>query len=53
MRSSCAGGAIRIAGNDRTRDKVMLSLIQRFPMNRLIARIWTSALDRYAQSDPD
>lgn len=35
----------------RTRDKVMLNLIQRFPMNRLISRMWVSALDRYALSD--
>ena len=31
-------------------DKVMLSLIPRFPMRRLIARAWVKALDRYAQS---
>jgi hypothetical protein len=36
----------------RTRDKVMLSLIPRFPMRRMIAREWVNALDRYAQSDP-
>ncbi len=36
----------------RTRDKVLLSLIQRFPMSRMIPRMWVSALDRYAQSDP-
>jgi hypothetical protein len=36
----------------RRRDKVMLSLMQRFPMNRLIARMWVGALDRYAQSPP-
>jgi hypothetical protein len=36
----------------RTRDKLMLSLIQRFPMSRLISRMWVSAFDRYAQSDP-
>jgi hypothetical protein len=38
-------------GAHRTRDKVMLSLIQRFPMRRIIARGWVKALDRYAQSD--
>jgi hypothetical protein len=32
----------------RTRDKVMLFLIQRYPMSHLIARMWTSALDRHA-----
>jgi hypothetical protein len=37
-------------GAKRTRDKVMLSLIQRFPMRRIIARGWVKALDRYAQS---
>jgi hypothetical protein len=37
----------------RTRDKLMLFLIQRFPMNLAIPRMWVSALDRYAQSDPD
>jgi hypothetical protein len=36
----------------RTRDKVVLSLIQRFPVSRIIARGWVKALDRYAQSDP-
>jgi hypothetical protein len=35
----------------RNRDKLMLSLLQRFPMNRLIASMWTSALNRYAQSE--
>ena len=37
-------------GATRTRDKVMLSLIQRFPMRRIIARGWVKALNRYAQS---
>ena len=37
----------------RTRDKLILFLIQRFPMSRVIARLWTSALNNYAQSDPD
>lgn len=37
----------------RTRDKVMLFLIQRFPMSRLISRMWTTALDRYALSAPE
>ena len=32
------------------RQKAMLSLFLHLPMNRLIARMWTSALDRYAQS---
>ena len=38
---------------NRTRDKVVLFLIQRFPMSRMISRMWVSALDRYAQSDPE
>lgn len=37
----------------RTRDKLMLALIQRFPMRPMIARMWVRALDRYAESDPD
>ncbi len=37
-------------GASRTRDKVMLSLIPRFPLRRMIARGWVKALDRYAQS---
>ena len=40
-------------GVERARDKWMLSLIQRFPMSRIIARMWAGALDRYAQSEPD
>ena len=51
------GGGSRVyaewtyTGASRTRDKVMLSLIQRFPLRRLIARGWVKALDRYAKSD--
>ncbi len=37
-------------GANRKRDKVMLSLIGRFPLRRLIARGWVKTLDRYAQS---
>ena len=37
----------------RARDKVVLFLIQRFPMRLMISRMWVSALDRYAQSDPE
>lgn len=37
----------------RTRDKLMLLLIQRFPISRMISRMWASALNRYAQSDRD
>jgi hypothetical protein len=37
----------------RTRDKLLLSLIQRFPMSRMIAGMWASALDRNARSGPD
>ncbi len=34
----------------RTRDKVVLFLIQRAPMRGVISRMWTRALDRYARS---
>ena len=37
----------------RTRDKLILFLIQRSPMSRMLSRMWASALNRYAQSDPD
>jgi hypothetical protein len=37
----------------RTRDKIMLFLLHRGPMNRVISRLWANALNRYAQSDPD
>jgi hypothetical protein len=36
----------------RRRDKVMLFLIQRFPMSLMVSRMWTNALNRYAASDP-
>jgi hypothetical protein len=39
-------------GARRMRDKVMLSLIGRYPLRRLIAREWVQALDRCAQSGP-
>lgn len=51
------GGGSRVhaewtyTGASRRRDKVMLSLVQRFPLSRMIARGWVKALDRYAQSD--
>ena len=51
------GGGSRVlaewtyTGASRHRDKVLLSLIQRFPRRLLIARGWVKALDRYAQSD--
>ena len=32
------------------RQKAMLSLFLRLPMNRLISRMWASTLDRYALS---
>ena len=32
------------------RQKAMLFLLQRLPMNRMISRMWASALDRYALS---
>lgn len=50
------GGGSRVhaewtyTGASHTHDKVMLSLIQRFPLRRMIARGWAKALDRYAQS---
>jgi hypothetical protein len=34
---------------DARRQKVMLLMLMRLPVNRVIARMWTSALDRYAQ----
>lgn len=37
-------------GITRTRDKIMLPMIQCFPINRLIARMWVGALDRFAAS---
>lgn len=50
------GGSRMIAewtytGMTRTRDKVLLSLINSFPMQRMIARLWPKALDRYARSE--
>ena len=33
---------------DPRRQKALLSLFQRLPMNRVISRMWASALDRYA-----
>ncbi len=35
---------------NRTRDKIMLWLIQRFPVRRIIGCGWVKALDRYARS---
>jgi hypothetical protein len=37
----------------RQRDKVMLLLIQHWPLSRMISRMWASALDRYAKSAAD
>ena len=37
-------------GATRTRDRAMLSLVERFPLRRVVARGWVKALDRYAQS---
>ncbi len=51
------GGGSRVhaewthTGVSRPRDKVLLSLIHHFPINRMIPRLWVKALDRYAQSD--
>lgn len=54
--TSDGGSRLHVDWNDtdisRTRDRVMLFLIQRFPMSRLIARMWAGALNRYTQSDP-
>lgn len=55
--SPADGGGSRVAaewtytGATRTRDKVMLSMIQRFPMRHVIARGWRKALNRYAGSE--
>ena len=38
-------------GARRTRDKVLLPLISRFPVRVLVARGWLKALDRYARSE--
>lgn len=35
----------------RTWESIVLFLLHRGPMNRVIARLWTSALDRYARSE--
>ena len=35
----------------RTRDKILISMINRFPMRTLVSRLWVEALDRYAQSE--
>lgn len=55
--ASSEGGGSRVlaewtyTGATRTRDKVMLSMIQRFPMRQLIARGWRKALDGYAEAE--
>ncbi len=55
--SPAAGGGSRLlvewgyTGATRTRHKIGLSLIQRAPMRRMIARSWARALDRYARQD--
>jgi hypothetical protein len=36
----------------RARDRLMLSLIQRFPMRLMISRMWVGALNRYARTSP-
>ena len=38
------------ANTEPRRQKAMLSLMLRLPMNRVISRMWASALDRYALS---
>jgi hypothetical protein len=34
------------------RDRLLLFMLHHGPMHRLIARMWTSALDRYADAEP-
>jgi len=52
------GGGSRVhaewthTGVTRTRDRVLLFLFNSLPMRRMIARLWVTALDRYARSDP-
>ncbi|GAB3940183.1 hypothetical protein GCM10029976_057490 [Kribbella albertanoniae] len=52
-----AGGGSRLqvewSSNDprRTRDKMMLFVLHHSPVNRVISRLWTNALNRYAESD--
>jgi hypothetical protein len=38
-------------GAARSWQKVLLAVIHRGPMGRLVSRLWTSALDRFAESD--
>ena len=51
------GGGSRLAVEwssydaSRARDRIGLFVIHRTPMNRMIARMWRSALDRYADSE--
>lgn len=58
VRISPASGGSRLevewgyTGVTRTRDKLLLSVIQRWPMRRLVAGMWRRALDRYAQAQP-
>lgn len=37
-------------GITRTRDRIVLPLIQAWPMSRMICRLWRQALDRYADA---
>lgn len=37
-------------GITRPRDRILLPLIQRWPMSRLIAGMWTTSLDDYART---
>jgi hypothetical protein len=41
---------LREQGSEPRRQKAMLFLLLRLPMNRVISRMWASALDRYALS---
>ena len=40
-------------GVHRTWEKVLIFLINRFPMRTLVSRLWVEALDRFARSDTD
>lgn len=49
------GSRVRAAwthtGATRRRDRVLLSLLDTWPMRRFVARLWVKALDEYAESD--
>ncbi|MDF2969012.1 MAG: hypothetical protein K0Q93_2790 [Nocardioidaceae bacterium] len=48
------GSRVRVEWDNtgaRSWQKLLLLLIHRGPMGRIVSRLWSSALDRYAQSD--